>query len=105
MRLPMLCAVAAALTMGMTQAQAADTAAGESLYASKCAQCHGKQGQGMAVFPSLKGRDADYIASRLKTYRAGEQVGSNSGVMIPNAKGLSDQDITNLAAYISSNFK
>ncbi|MEA2117782.1 c-type cytochrome [Halovibrio sp. HP20-50] len=81
-------------------AQAADKSAGETLYADECAQCHGREGKGMASFPSLTGRDADYIASRLETYRAGERVGANSSLMIPNATDLSDEDIANLAAYL-----
>lgn len=105
MKKPMLFVVATALTIGTANAQAADAAAGESKFADSCAQCHGKQGQGMASFPSLKGHDAEFIKSRLETYRAGEKVGANSGLMIVNAKDLSDDDIANLAAYISSNFK
>ncbi|WP_417546791.1 c-type cytochrome [Marinobacter sp.] len=93
------------LTLGLTQAQAqaADTAVGKSLYASNCAQCHGPTAKGMASFPSLAGRDADYIQSRLKTYRAGEKVGPNSSLMIPNARNLSDDDIANLSAFLSNN--
>lgn len=100
-----LCAIVATLAIGATNAQAADASAGEAKFANSCAQCHGKQGQGMASFPSLKGQDAEFIKSRLETYRAGEKVGSNSGLMIVNAKDLSDDDIANLAAYISTSFK
>lgn len=92
---------ATALAMGSATLQAADKSAGETLYAEACAQCHGPSGKGMASFPSLSGRDADYITSRLETYRAGERVGSNSSLMIPNATDLSDDDIANLAAYIA----
>lgn len=105
MKLPVLCAIAATLTMGMAHAQEGDASAGKTLYASKCAHCHGQEGAGMASFPALAGRDAEYIKSRLEQYRAGEKVGANSGVMIPNAKSLSDEDINNLAAHISSNFQ
>ena len=92
-----------AIALDLTQAQAADPAAGESLYAINCAQCHGPTAKGMASFPSLLGRDADYIQSRLETYRAGEKVGPNSGLMIPNARKLSDDDIANLSAFLSTN--
>lgn len=92
--------IATALTMGSATVQSADKAAGETLYAKACAQCHGPNGKGMASFPSLSGRNADYITSRLETYRAGEKVGSNSFLMIPNATNLSDGDIANLAAFI-----
>lgn len=92
---------ATALAMGSATLQAADKSAGEALYAEACAQCHGPNGKGMASFPALSGRDADYITSRLETYRAGERVGSNSSLMIPNATDLSDDDIANLAAFIT----
>ncbi|QNI02510.1 c-type cytochrome [Halomonas sp. SH5A2] len=101
MKLSLFWVIAAALTMGSAAAQAADKSAGETLYADSCAQCHGPSGKGMASFPSLTGRDVDYITSRLETYRAGEKVGSNSSLMIPNATDLSDDDIANLAAYIA----
>lgn len=105
MKIPMLWAVAVVLTVSVSQAQAADEAAGETLYANACAQCHGPKAKGMASFPSLAGREAEYLSSRLEQYRAGEKVGPNSGLMIPNARNLSDADIANLAAYISTNFQ
>jgi len=102
---PLFFVVATALSMATASVQAADASAGEEKYANACAQCHGKSGKGMASFPALNGRDADYISSRLETYRAGEEVGSNSSLMIPNASDLSDDEIANLAAYISENFE
>lgn len=101
MKILLLWGISTALMMGVTVVQAADKSAGETLYADGCAQCHGPSGKGMASFPSLTGRDVDYITSRLETYRAGEKVGSNSSLMIPNATDLSDDDIANLAAYIA----
>jgi cytochrome c553 len=56
----------------------------------------------MASFPQLAGKDADYISGRLKQYRSGETVGPNSGLMIPMARDLSDDEIANLAAYLSA---
>ncbi|NYS77306.1 MULTISPECIES: c-type cytochrome [Halomonadaceae] len=101
MKVSLLFVIATALTMGSATLQAVDKSAGEALYKDACAQCHGPNAQGMASFPSLSGRDAEYITSRLETYRAGEKVGSNSFLMIPNATGLSDDDIANLAAFIT----
>lgn len=101
MKIFLFCVVVVAATALTAIAQAADKSAGAALYTNKCAQCHGREGQGMASFPSLAGRDADYISSRLETYRAGERVGSNSSLMIPNATDLSDKDIANLAAYLA----
>lgn len=92
------------MTRDQPRAGAADKVPGENLYASSCAQCHGPTGKGMASFPSLAGRDANYIQSRLETYRKGGIVGASSSLMIPNAQKLSDDDISNLAALISGNF-
>ena len=83
----------------------ADTAAGEARYADGCAPCHGRTGRGMASFPSLSGKTAEGISDLLKTYRARERVGANSALMFPVAAGLSDDDIADLAAFISTTFE
>jgi cytochrome c5 len=82
-------------------AAAGDPAAGEARYGA-CASCHGPAGAGMGIFPKVSGQSAEYIAGRLKQYRANEMVGPNSMLMIPQAMGLSDSDIENLAAYIAT---
>jgi len=78
-----------------------DAAAGEARYAS-CAGCHGPTGAGMGIFPKISGQSADYISQRLKQYRASEMVGPNSMLMIPQATGLSDAEIADLAAFIAA---
>ncbi|MFV8834725.1 cytochrome c [Aquisalimonas sp.] len=93
------------LALGVVPAQADDVAAGETLYAESCVSCHGSAGRGMASFPALTGRSADYIVERLEQYRAGERVGSNTGLMAPHAAELSDDEIANLSAYISEEFQ
>ena len=87
------------------QATAQDVAAGETVYQKDCRNCHGPTAKGMAVFPKLTGNSADYIVDRLEKYRAGETVGPNTPLMAPLAKKLSDEDIANLAAYITTTFK
>ncbi|AGA33207.1 cytochrome c, class I [Thioalkalivibrio nitratireducens DSM 14787] len=89
------------LTAGMTAAQAADVEAGQAKYMA-CQGCHGPQGQGQAMFPPVAGKDAEYLADVMKKYRAGEQVGPNSMMMMPHMVNLSDEDIANLAAYMAS---
>lgn len=84
--------------------EAGDISAAEAMYADACAQCHGQAARGMASFPSLAGKNAEYISTRLMQYRAGETVGPNSALMKPVAADLSDDDIANLAAFISTNF-
>ena len=98
----MATAVAAGATFGVAQASEGDAAAGEARYAETCVNCHGPGGQGMASFPEIGGKDAEYLTGRLNQYRAGETVGPNSGLMIPMAADLSDDDIANLAAYLSA---
>jgi len=97
-------AVAAALT-GAGPASAEDVAAGETLYQNVCRNCHGPTAQGMASFPKLAGNSAEYLASRLEQYRAGEKVGPNTALMRPLATDLSDEDISDLAAYIATSFE
>lgn len=104
-RIVRLFAGAAALCFVAAAAQAGDLAAGETRYALTCANCHGKSGRGMASFPSLKGRDAGYIADKLTRYRSGEKIGPNALLMIPMALELTDEEIANLAAFVSTKFK
>jgi cytochrome c553 len=105
MKLGLLFAVGVILTLHAAPARAGDAAAGEEKYATGCGNCHGRTGRGMGSFPSLMGKDAEYVSNRLAQYRAGERVGPNSALMIPHARNLSDEDIANLASYISTTFQ
>ena len=73
---------------------------GEMKFNMNCKQCHGPNGMGMASYPKVSGKDIEYTMDRLKRYRAGEEIGPNSALMIMMAKSLSDKDIDNLAAYL-----
>ena len=73
---------------------------GEAKFKMNCKQCHGPAGMGMASYPKVSGNDLKYTIDRLKRYRAGEEIGPNSALMIMMAKSLSDKDIDNLAAYL-----
>lgn len=105
MKRPTLLVAAALLTMGAAEARAIDLTVAEKTYATVCANCHGRTGKGMASFPSLAGRDTTYISDRLMQYRAGEKVGPNTPLMMPQATELSDDEIASLSVYISTNFK
>lgn len=102
---------ATAVTSDETPDQAAasdmlepDLAAGEANYQASCRNCHGPKARGMASFPKLTGHDMAYLVTRLEQYRAGEMVGPNSALMFPIAGDMSDQDIANVAAYITEKF-
>jgi cytochrome c553 len=56
----------------------------------------------MSSYPKLAGKEVAYLTERLQTYRAGTKIGPNSDLMIINAQPLSDDEIANLAAYLSS---
>lgn len=82
---------------------AQDATPGET-YARICANCHGPTARGMASFPSLAGQSKEYLTGRLTQYRDGETVGPNSALMIPMVSGLSDEELSGLAAYISTEY-
>ena len=73
---------------------------GEAKYGG-CAACHGSNGGG-GIGPALAGREADYIVDRLTAYRANEMVGAQSALMWGQAAALSDNDIQDLAEYVTS---
>ncbi|WP_163933979.1 cytochrome c [Paraferrimonas sp. SM1919] len=69
-----------------------------------CAACHGPTATGMAAagFPSLKGQHATYIEGQLKKFRDGSRNNDQNGMMQDTAKKLTDNEISELAKYISS---
>lgn len=78
---------------------AADAAAGKAK-AATCVACHGPEGVSVnPMWPNLAGQKEAYLAKQLKDFRDGRR---NDPVMGPMAKGLSDDDIANLAAYYAS---
>jgi len=84
------------------QETGADTVA--KVYAEVCSKCHGPTARGMASFPRLSDKEKAYLADRLRRYRAGEMVGPNTPLMMPHAVNLTDAEIDELAAYISTAF-
>jgi cytochrome c553 len=65
-----------------------------------CVDCHGAAGNAPIdpTYPKLGGQYHDYIAHSLQTYRDGDR---GNALMAAQAKGLTDQQISNLAAYFS----
>ncbi len=66
-----------------------------------CADCHGKDGNTPLdpSYPLLGGQYADYIEHALVAYRDGQR---EHALMSPQAKGLTDKQIADVAAYFSS---
>ena len=90
------------LMFGISNAQAGDAAAGESAFSGMgCMGCHGPAGMSAMpdMFPTLAGLEEAYINEQLMAFRSGERV---NDMMTPMAGVLSDDDIANLAAYLSA---
>lgn len=85
------------------EAQAAgDPETGEGKIAA-CVACHGTDGMGTApIYPNLAGQSAAYMESAMKAYRDGQRGGSMAALMVPQAQGLSDEDIADISAYYAS---
>ena len=80
-------------------AAAADPAAGRTK-AQACAVCHGPLGLSVTPdAPNLAGQPAMYLAAQLRAYRSGAR---KHEVMAVMAKPLSDDDISNLAAWFNA---
>lgn len=76
----------------------ADTSAGAQL-AGRCMACHGQQGISTAPnYPNLAGQKVAYLQKQLRDFAAGKRV---DPVMSAMVKGLSEQDMDNLAAFYS----
>lgn len=85
---------------GAMQSHAAGDAAAGKTKAATCSGCHGANGiSANNAWPNLKGQKADYLVKQLKDFREGRR---NDPMMSGMAKGLSDADIANIAAYFAS---
>ena len=69
--------------------------------AATCAQCHGTDGRAIegAAVPGLAGLPAAYLTERMKAFKAGTR---QATVMQQLAKGYSDAQIDQLAAYLAA---
>jgi len=79
-----------------------DKAAGRKLIYT-CNGCHGVPGYANAYpnypVPRIAGQNQQYIVNALHEYKAGER---KHPTMMAQAQSLSDQDIQDIAAYLSS---
>jgi len=84
-----------------------DVAAGEALYNSgdtsrgvvACITCHGPKGQSaVSTWPKLSAQHAAYTVKQLKSYKDGTRV---NPIMMGMAMPLNEQDMINIATYLS----
>ena len=86
-------------TLGAADSIAADAAAGRKK-ARACAACHGIDGVAkMPIAPHIAGESQVYLETQLKAFRSGKR---ENEIMSVVAAGLSNEDISDLAAWYSS---
>ena len=85
---------------GIVQVAAIEDLPGKAKYAV-CSACHGATGGG-GMGPALAGQTVEYIVGRLRSYKAGETVGPQSGMMWGQAANLSETDIQDLSEYVKT---
>ena len=90
---------AAAATGPAAHAQDSSTVRG---MAATCANCHGTEGRSVGAMPGLAGVDKGYMAQQMKDFKAGKRPAT---VMHQLAKGFSDEQIEQLAAYFAAQKK
>ncbi|SMF02365.1 Cytochrome c553 [Tistlia consotensis] len=95
----LLCGLLAATLLAAGPAAAGDAAAGRKK-AQVCQPCHGLDGIAkIPMAPNLAGNNELYLRKQLEAFRSGQRTNEMMSVV---AKGLSDADIANVAAWYSS---
>lgn len=70
--------------------------------AATCTFCHGTDGRSVGTTPGLAGGDKNYMAQQMKDFKSGKRPGS---IMHQLAKGYSDEQIEQMAAYFAAQKK
>jgi len=81
---------------------AGDVEKGKEIAAGVCAGCHNPDGNStIPIYPILAGQEPGYTAKQLHDFKAadGETAKRDSQIMAPMVATLSEDDITNVAAY------
>ena len=67
-----------------------------------CAVCHGPGLQGLGPVPNLAGRSPSYLARQMYDMKLGTRKGPMVALMLPVVAKLSDSDMVDVIAYVSS---
>lgn len=67
-----------------------------------CGVCHGPDLKGLGTMPNLAGRSPSYLARQMYDIKLGTRRGAMSALMKPVVANLTDADIVDLIAYVSS---
>jgi cytochrome c553 len=87
-------------TFSTNNSHAQDAAKGKILYAT-CIQCHGEEGNGNVekLAPRISGQHDWYTVKQITEIKSGVR---KNAAMMPFVLKLTDQDIKDLAAYITT---
>lgn len=87
-----------ALAPQLSWAQAGKLRTAQQLVESRCALCHGAEGESSsALYPKLAGQHPEYIAKQLADFKAGRR----KGTMTEMAADLDDQEMRELGSYFA----
>jgi sulfide dehydrogenase cytochrome subunit len=86
---------------GWSTAHAQDTTYARGL-AATCTHCHGTDGRSVGTVPGLAGIDKAYMAQQMKDFKTGKRTGT---IMHQLAKGYTDEQIEQMAAYFAAQKK
>ena len=89
-----------AATPAPAKAAKPDLVAGEAKFTAVCAACHGADGNsGTPVNPKLSQQHPEYLMKQLREYKSGVR---KNAIMQGMAAGLSDEDMKNVAFWLTS---
>lgn len=72
------------------------------VWAAACANCHGTEGRAQPGMEALAGKDKDELTQKLMDYKSGRKPAT---LMHQIAKGYSDEQLTQIAAYFAAQKK
>lgn len=99
-RLTLVTALAVVSLSAAAQDKKPDLAKGEASYAAVCAACHGADGNsGIPENPKLTQQHPQYLMKQLQEFKSGKR---NNAVMKGFASALSDDDMRNIAYWVTS---
>lgn len=73
----------------------------DKLFASKCASCHGQNGEGADTYPKLSGMDKAQFIAKIAKHSSVQNSGANP-VMNSQVSSLSPKDVEALAEYVAA---
>ena len=70
--------------------------------AQPCSTCHGKAGEGNAIYPRLAGQHAEYLVKQLVVFKDSLRTDTNATIMHNISSGMSFDQMNAVANYLAS---